>query len=98
MKNKVRTFRHARAVLLGAFLLSLTALVVYAQQITGVLGAPSATTTIEGNQIPAPPPKFGGVIKENAKDSKTWWPPRVVPPKGNTNTYEGKYPVSDPLR
>ncbi|HEV3193467.1 MAG TPA: arylsulfatase, partial [Polyangiaceae bacterium] len=32
-----------------------------------------------------PPPKFGGVIKETAKDSKPWWPPRVVPPKGAPN-------------
>ena len=56
-----------------------------AQVVTGTLGQPSATTTIDGNQIPAPPPKFGGVIKENAKDSKTWWPPRVVPPKGAPN-------------
>ena len=56
-----------------------------AQQINGVLGSPSATTTIEGNQIPAPAPKFGGVIKELSTDSKTWWPPRIVPPKGAPN-------------
>ena len=41
-----------------------------AQTITGTPGSPSATTTIQGNQIPVPDPKFGGVIKENAKDSK----------------------------
>ena len=58
---------------------------VAAQQVTGVLGSPSATTTIPGNQLPPPPPKFGGVIKESYKDSKTWWPPRVVPPKGAPN-------------
>ena len=28
---------------------------------------------------------FGGVIKESAKNSKPWWPPRVVPPKGAPN-------------
>jgi arylsulfatase A-like enzyme len=56
-----------------------------AQTVSGTLGSPSATTTIPGNQIPAPPPKFGGVIKETAKDSKTWWPPTVVPPKGAPN-------------
>jgi arylsulfatase A-like enzyme len=49
------------------------------------MGSPSATTTIQGNQIPAVPPKFGGVIKETAKDSKTWWPPTIVPPKGAPN-------------
>ena len=41
-----------------------------AQQITGVPGSPSATTTIDGKQLPPPPAKFGGVIKESAKDSK----------------------------
>ncbi len=56
-----------------------------AQVVTGVLGQPSATTTIPGNQLPPPPPKFGGVIKESATDSKPWWPPRVVPPKGAPN-------------
>ena len=56
-----------------------------AQEVTGTLGAPSATTTIQGSQIPAPEPKFGGVITEDVKDSKTWWPPRVVPPKGAPN-------------
>ena len=28
---------------------------------------------------------FGGVIKEKASESKPWWPPRVVPPKGAPN-------------
>ena len=56
-----------------------------AQVVTGVLGQPSATTTISGSQLPPPPPKFGGVIKESAKDSKPWWPPRIVPPKGAPN-------------
>ncbi len=56
-----------------------------AQQITGAPGSPSATTTIQGNQIPAPQPKFGGVIKENSKESKPWWPPTIVPPKGAPN-------------
>ena len=56
-----------------------------AQQVTGTLGQADATTTINGKQIPEPPPKFGGVIKDNAKDSTPWWPPRVVPPKGAPN-------------
>ena len=47
--------------------------------------ASSATTTIEGNQLPPPPPQFRGVIEETAKESKPWWPPRVVPPKGAPN-------------
>jgi Sulfatase len=56
-----------------------------AQQINGTPGSPSATVTIDGEQLPPPPTKFGGVIKESAKDSKPWWPPRVVPPKGAPN-------------
>jgi arylsulfatase A-like enzyme len=78
-----------RVVAEGLAVVSLTAALVVplatAQQVTGVLGSPSATTTIKGDQLPPPPPKFGGVIKESAKDSKTWWPPRVVPPKGAPN-------------
>jgi arylsulfatase A-like enzyme len=56
-----------------------------AQQIVGVPGSPSATVTLDGKQLPPPPMKFGGVIKESATDSTPWWPPRVVPPKGAPN-------------
>ena len=56
-----------------------------AQQITGVPGSPSATTTISNKQLPAPDPKFGGVIKNDALQSKPWWAPRVVPPKSAPN-------------
>ena len=56
-----------------------------APQITGELGSPGATTTISGKQLPPPDPKFGGVIKEEALQSKAWWAPRVVPPKGAPN-------------
>jgi len=47
---------------------------------TGTVGSPSATTTIDGKQLPAPDPKFEGVIGENTSTSKTWWAPRIVPP------------------
>jgi len=50
-----------------------------------VPGSPSATITIDGRQLPPPPPKFEGVIKEDARDSKPYWPPTVVPPKGAPN-------------
>jgi arylsulfatase A-like enzyme len=56
-----------------------------AQQVTGVPGSPGATTTISGKQLPPPDPKFGGIIKEKASDSKAWWAPRIVPPKGAPN-------------
>jgi arylsulfatase len=49
------------------------------------LGSPSATTTIDGKQLPPPDPKFRGVIKGGALQSRPWWPPRVVPPKGGPN-------------
>jgi arylsulfatase len=39
---------------------------VVAQTITGTPGAADATTTIRGNQLPAPAPPFGGVIKDAA--------------------------------
>ena len=57
----------------------------HAQQIYGTPGAPSSTMSLDGKQLPPPAPAFGGVIKEEAKDSKPWWPPRVVPPKGAPN-------------
>ena len=56
-----------------------------AQQVIGESGSPSATTTIDGRQLPPPDPTFGGVINQKASDSKPWWPPRVVPPKGAPN-------------
>jgi arylsulfatase len=59
--------------------------VASAQQVTGVPGSPSATATISGKQLPPPDPKFGGVIKEKASESKAWWPQRVVPPKSAPN-------------
>jgi arylsulfatase len=54
-------------------------------EITGELGSPGATTTVPGDQLPAPDPEFGGVIEEGALQSKPWWPPRVVPPKQAPN-------------
>src|SRR6516162_8584756 len=64
---------------------TLTTASSFAQQITGTPGSPDATTTISGKQLPPPDPTFGGVIKETAKESTPWWPPRVVPPKGAPN-------------
>lgn len=48
-------------------------------------GSPGATTTISGDQLPPPPQKFGGKIERDAKNSKPYWPARVVPPKGAPN-------------
>src|SRR5262245_13177154 len=57
----------------------------FAQQITGTPGSPSATTTIQGDRIPAPPQKFGGKIERTTQGSKPYWPARIVPPKGAPN-------------
>ena len=73
------------ALVLSFCVVAFTGASAFAQQVTGTLGSADATTTINGKQIPAPPPKFGGVIKESYKDSTPWWPPRVVPPKGAPN-------------
>jgi hypothetical protein len=78
-----------RAVLRGGLascaLLVLTVATSYAQQTTGTLGAPDATTTIDGNYLPPPPSRFGGTINMGVKDSKPYWPPTVVPPNGAPN-------------
>jgi len=68
------------------FLLSLLvvgavgAMPLSAQVTTGKVGSPDATTTIDGKQLPAPDPKFGGKIADDALTSTPWWAPRIVPP------------------
>jgi len=68
------------SVLLTTFTLALAGSPLLAQEITGELGSPGATTTISGKQLPAPDPAFGGVIKHDALKSTPWWAPRIVPP------------------
>jgi arylsulfatase len=72
-------------VLVGCALLTSPVVTAHAQQTTGTPGSPSATTTIEGNQLPPPPQKFEGKIERNAAQSTPYWPARVVPPKGAPN-------------
>jgi arylsulfatase len=81
----ISTSKRVLSVALGATFSFCVALPVLGQQVTGVLGSPSATTTISGQQLPPPVPEFGGVIKGDALQSKPWWPPRVVPPQGAPN-------------
>ena len=73
------------SVLAGTSAIALCCASAMAQQVTGVPGSPTATTTIDGSQLPPPDPKFGGVIDLRASESKPWWAPRVVPPKGAPN-------------
>ena len=64
---------------------SLTIGPTFAQQISGTPGSSSATTTIDGKYLPNPPAPFGGTVNMDAKGSKPYWPPTVVPPKGAPN-------------
>ena len=80
--------KSAKQILIGGMLAATVMAVApsaWTQQINGTPGSPDATVTIDGKQIPPPPLPFGGVIKESALDSKPWWPPRIVPPKGAPN-------------
>src|SRR5271170_5407451 len=49
------------------------------------IGLPDGTRTIPGDVLPAPELPFGGTINLNATQSKSWWPPRIVPPAGAPN-------------
>ena len=79
------SMRSALPAITGAVLLMLAALPALAVETTGAPGSPSATSTIDGRQLPAPDPKFGGVIKNDALQSKPWWAPRIVPPNQAPN-------------
>ncbi len=79
-------FRNSAAVQALAAALIVSAPVVAQQvQVSGTRGSPSATTTISNKQLPAPDPKFGGRIENDALTSQAWWAPRIVPPKGAPN-------------
>ncbi len=74
-----------RTLILSASVLALTVGSTFAQQTTGTPGSPSATTTIDGKYLPNPPAPFGGTVNMDAENSKPYWPPTVVPPKGAPN-------------
>jgi hypothetical protein len=84
MKSYGLLFASTALVTLGVAFLGTAS----AQQGMGVPGSPGATTTIDGKQLPPPDPKFGGVIKDDALQSKPWWAPRIVPPKGAPSVAE----------
>jgi arylsulfatase A-like enzyme len=90
--NKGLSRRHLLKILKGlglgigaAIIAGREAVTAFAQQLFGVPGSPSATTTIDGRYLPPQPAKFGGEIGLDAQHSKPWWPPTVVPPKGAPN-------------
>jgi arylsulfatase A-like enzyme len=77
---------HVARTLGVVVVISFTGMALAAEiQTTGTPGSPGATTTIDGKQLPAPDPKFGGVITNDALKSKPWWAPRIVPPKDAPN-------------
>jgi arylsulfatase A-like enzyme len=73
------------ATLTLTFLMSAPAIAQQAQPGVPPAGSPAATITIPGDQLPAPPQKFGGKIERDATKSKPYWPARIVPPKGAPN-------------
>ena len=73
------------SALIGLSTLAVAAAALAQQQVTGELGSPSATSTINGQSLPAEAPPFGGVINLDAQQSTPWWPPEIVPPKGAPN-------------
>src|SRR5262245_36524199 len=85
MKSQRLVKRTAHKLRAGCVLLALTAMPTYAQQTTGTPGAPSATTTIDGRQLPAPQPQFRGTIDREATKSTPYWPARIVPREGAPN-------------
>ncbi len=70
--------------------LTLTAAIVTsgvagADEIIGTPGSPIAKRVLDGKQLPPPDQSFGGEIKMDALQSKTWWPATVVPPQQAPN-------------
>ena len=77
-------------VLLGGVAAAVLAAVLVPAPVSGQAGAvkpgsPAYTAPVSSNTLPPPDPKFGGVINRTAAESKPWWPPRTVPPKGAPN-------------
>jgi arylsulfatase A-like enzyme len=85
MSGKLMTRLSPIQLTMACLLLVLFAAPAHAQQVTGEPGSPSATTTVDGRYVPPPAPVFGGTIGLSAKDSKPYWPPTIVPPKGAPN-------------
>jgi len=77
--------RRRNEIALASALLAMGVAPAAAQQPNCPVGSPCATAPISGKQLPPLPDKFEGKIERNAAQSKPWWAPRVVPPKGAPN-------------
>lgn len=70
-------------VLVGlSFCLAISA---HAQTAKNEPGSPFYTESIDSKYLPPTPQPFGGVINLNAAESKPYWQPEIVPPKGAPN-------------
>ena len=81
----MKTIWTAVTLLAPIFAGALAAAPAAADQVSGTPGSPSATRSIQGDVLPPPPLPFGGEINLNAYQSKPYWQPTVVPPKGGPN-------------
>jgi len=70
------------AAVLAAFVVPIT---VGGQEGAAKPGSPAYTESLRSKVLPPPPPTFGGEIRPTAAQSKPWWRPTVVPPKGAPN-------------
>jgi len=79
LKMKLSRGRRFKSVVLGCLfggIFIVGAAGAVTPEVTGVLGSPSATTTIGGKQLPPPPDKhFGGKIERNVLQSTPYWCP-----------------------
>jgi len=77
--------KRSKIVTLVVLAVAVVATSAWAQKVNGVPGSPDATMSIDGRQLPPPDMKWGGVIKDDALQSKPWWTPRIVLPAGAPN-------------
>ena len=80
------TTRLRRIALAALSLTTLAAAGAFAQQPASESCSAADTTSLRSEkQLPPEPKPFGGVIKRDARESKSCWDPRIVPPKGAPN-------------
>ncbi len=58
---------------------------IIAKEPAHTAGSPLGTESLTTKYLPVLPRPFGGVIHFNAKDSKPYWQPKIVPPKDAPN-------------
>lgn len=84
-RQRIFSFLAIAIIATGAWIIAAEQPAPKTQPAAAPIGSPAGTTAIDGKQLPAPDPKFGGVINNDALTSKPWWAPRIVPPAGAPN-------------